>query len=1008
MTATIEPGEGREGITFTTEERGGRLRVLPSDAVALLRDKRLDPRLFDVTGLLELGYDDRNGGLPLIVAGAAPRTLRGATQVRPLAPVDGFAVRQERTGAARFWKDVTGGKAKIWLDGRRRVSLDASVKQIGAPGAWSRGLTGTGVKVAVLDTGIDDTHRDLAGKVAVRADFTGTGDARDTVGHGTHVASTIAGGGESSGGRLRGVAPGATLLDGKVCESLSCAESAILAGMQWAAEQGARVVNMSLGAPDTPEDDLVEQAVQALTEQYGTLFVVAAGNNGADRSVNSPASADAALAVGAVGKTEEAASFSSRGPRVGDSGLKPDITAPGVDITAARSKDSPGAGPYVAQSGTSMATPHVAGVAALLAGARPGWKAGTLKSALMASATPNPELGIYTQGAGRVDADRATTQVVTAEPAGIGFPKQVWPHGDDEPVPRKLVYRNHLDTPVTLNLEARAGKAFTVTPATLTVPAGGQAEATVTADTRADVPDGFLGGYVLATGADGVSVSTPVAVEKEVESYDLTIVHTDRAGRPTDTYGTDVYSLDGRRDLDVFLAGESTVTVRLPKGGYLVKAHILGEDGVAGVLHPGVDLDRDRSVAADARLARPISVKPPRADAVPLLGEIMYQWRDRDGSLGRTTLVGKSFDRLFTAQLGPDTTDGDVLTKVAGQWAAPTNPSPYAYRLTWFVRGRMVTGFQRKVAQNDLVAVRTDYASHLPDARVAASSRAWPRDGKIFSYLAPTWFGTPFTQTEYLNTDGGIRWQRMMFEYGTDGRLNRFDSGFARYRPGRTVTERWNRGVFGPSMPAGDQEGGDAIRTGDVLRTNLWLHGDGRGSLGWSSRATERTVLYRDGKPVAETPSLNAEFPIPAGPGDYKLVAEAERGAPATLSTRSSAAWTFRSDTPGEGETVRLPLSVVTFAPELDQRNAAPAGRRFTVPVTLRAMPGSTSGRLRKLSVEVSYDDGVTWAKADVRHMKVVLDHPRGDGFVSLRAKASDTAGNTVEQTVIRAYRITV
>jgi subtilisin family serine protease len=395
----ITPGEGRGKVDFHTYDQGGRLRVVPGDAIEPMRRGRLDPRLFDVTALIESGYDDRRPNLPLIVTGAsATRSLRGATGHRPLGAVDGFAVRQDRAQAVRFWQDlggVGGMGGKVWLDARVKLSLDTSVKQIGAPAAWAKGLTGAGVKVAVLDTGIDAAHPDLAGKVVARADFTETPDERDVDGHGTHVAATIAGGGD----RYRGVAPEAELLDGKVCEPQGgCPYSALLAGMQWAVDQGARVVNLSLGGSDEPGLDPLEEAVQRLTESHGTLFVAAAGNVGKDRTVSTPASADAALAVGAVDGTDRLADFSSRGPRVGDSGLKPDITAPGVEITAARGKDSPGSGSHVAMSGTSMATPHVAGTAALLAGAHATWKAGDLKAALMGSAPDRHPVGSVRAG----------------------------------------------------------------------------------------------------------------------------------------------------------------------------------------------------------------------------------------------------------------------------------------------------------------------------------------------------------------------------------------------------------------------------------------------------------------------------------------------------------------------------------------------------------------------------------------------------------------------------------
>ena len=1000
LTAMIERGEGRKEITFSTDDSGGRLRVVPSDAVPLLRAGRLDPRLFDVTTLLKHGYGDLRGALPLIVTGdAQPPRLRGATRTRALAAVNGYAVRQERAHAAGFWRDVIAGDGKIWLDGRATLSLDVSVKRIGAPAAWARGLTGAGVKVAVLDTGIDATHPDLAGKVAARADFTETPDERDVIGHGTHVASTIASQGMASEGRYQGVAPGVTLLDGRVCESRFCTESAILAGMQWAAEQGAQVVNLSLGSSDEPGTDPLEEAVQTLTERYGTLFVAAAGNEGLDRGVSSPSSADAALAVGAVTKEDEQAEFSNRGPRAGDGGLKPDITAPGVDITAARSKDSPGEGSYKTMSGTSMATPHVAGVAALLAGARPGWKAGALKAALMASAKANPDLGVFTQGAGRVDADRATTQSVTADPPSLAYGLQPWPHDDDQPISKKLTYHNHLGRPITLTLESGAGRTFTVAPTSLTVPAGGQAEAIVTADTRADGPSGLLGGYVVATGPDGLSVSTPVGVEKEAESYELTVNHTDRSGAPTGRYEMSIRNLDTEQ-LPIVVFGErNPFTIRLPKGRWMVDTTVASEDGVTLLVLPELVLDQPRTVEADARLGRPISVTLPAVDAVSRQGEVIYQWRAPDGRISNRGWLPRRLDGAFIAQLGPDRTYEGFRTKVGGHWAGADT-----YRLAWFVEGRLPTGFHRDVVKENLAMIRTDYARHLPDAQARASGAAAPREGLFAVWLSADDFTTPSVRTEYVNTDDGVRWRRFLAEYGADGRVNQFQSGHTRYRAGKVTTERWNRGVFGPSFQDSEENTNAAARTGEVISTHLWMFGDGRGSLGHSSRAAEHVALHRDGESAGEADSLITDFTVPPGEAAYKLVARAERGAPASLSTSVSATWTFRSAT--VAKTTRLPLSVVRFSPELDADNTAPAGRRFTVPASVRPMPGSTAGRTRGLTVEVSYDDGASWARARVQEGKVVLDHPTAQGFVSLRARSTDTAGNTVEQTVLRAYRI--
>ncbi|WP_214408808.1 S8 family serine peptidase [Sphaerisporangium fuscum] len=1035
--AQVTPAKGREGVTFAVREIAGRLRVVPGDALPLLRQDRLDPRLFDVTTLLESGYDDRRADLPLIMTGAGGaaklRSQLTAQVARDLPAVDGVAVRENKADGARFWKDLTGGSAsralaapsaKVWLDGKAELSLDVSVKQIGAPEAWAKGYTGTGVKVAVLDTGVDDTHPDLAGKVAARANFTDAPDARDVVGHGTHVASTIAGSGAASGGRYRGVAPDATLLDGKVCASRSCADSSILAGMQWAAEQGAKVVNLSLGHDDTPGLDPLEEAVQTLTERYGTLFVVAAGNNGQDRTISSPGSADAALTVGAVDKSDALAVFSSRGPRAGDSGLKPDITAPGVDIQAARGKDSEGEGSYTVMSGTSMATPHVSGSAAILAGEHPDWKPGALKSALMASARPNPAIGVFAQGSGRVDVARAITQSVTAEPGGLSFGRQAWPHTDDQPITRKVTYRNAGSAPVTLRLTTRAidgnGKPlpaslFSVTPDTVTVPAGGEAEASVTADTRGNIPEGFIGGYLEATGDGGASVATPLGVEQEVESYDLTLEHLDRSGKPspgdlisvlrTDVKWRDAYAVDVE-------SGDSTITLRLPKGKYVIDSRTVDDQGTTMLVHPGLDLNSSQTVVLDTRLGRPVSVGAPDTSALSLFSELTYGGEFLDGLKFFNGFTADSFDRRFIAQLGP-ARKYDVVTKIGGQWFTPApdggqDGSPSAYRLAWFLPGGLPAGFTKNVDRKELATVRRDYAVHQAGALGEVGSFAWPADDWFFGNEYLTDFHPPFTHTEYVNTDGGIRWKSGFFESGPDD-MAILESSATRYDAGRTYTEKWNRGVFGPSLVVG-LDAPAVTRTGNVITAQPALYGDRAGHTGISTTTKEHVALYRDGKLVTDQPFSFVLTEVPPEDAAYRLVAEAERGAGFPLSTRTSVAWTFRSAAGRDGTRTALPLSVVRFTPDLDRNNTAPAGRTFAVPLTVDVQPGSAAGPVRDLSVEVSYDDGATWQPANLVRAggkgTLLLRHPSSDGFVSLRARSTDTSGNTVDQTIIRAYRI--
>ncbi|HYN88648.1 MAG TPA: S8 family serine peptidase, partial [Ardenticatenaceae bacterium] len=137
--------------------------------------------------------------------------------------------------------------ALIWLDQPVYAFLDTSVPKVGAPQAWERSGRGAGVSIAILDTGIDTDHPDFADRLADTADFTDQG-VRDGHGHGTHVASTAAGSGKASKGQYVGVAPAATLLVAKVLRNDGTGMmSTVLAGIEWAVEQGAHIINLSLG-----------------------------------------------------------------------------------------------------------------------------------------------------------------------------------------------------------------------------------------------------------------------------------------------------------------------------------------------------------------------------------------------------------------------------------------------------------------------------------------------------------------------------------------------------------------------------------------------------------------------------------------------------------------------------------------------------------------------------------------------------------------------------------------
>lgn len=302
------------------------------------------------------------------------------------------------------------------------------VERVGAPAIWGAfGHRGAGVRVAVLDTGVDATHPDLKGKIKGWAEFDGSGaqltrsKPHDTDRHGTHVCGTIAGGGHS--GQFVGVAPEAEIYAGLVLNGRKGGTVAqILAGLDWAIEQRVHVINLSLGGR-TLERVVRSPFHRSLfhAASIGISVVAAAGNDGSQTS-GTPGNDFFALAVGAVDVKDRCAGFSGGGTHlitesehIGPKLLplaysKPDLCAPGVDIRSTVPKDAWGF-----LSGTSMATPHVAGAVALLRSACQGFsdlpgfrQSSVIQDIILATTFDLGERGLdHRFGFGRVDALRA-------------------------------------------------------------------------------------------------------------------------------------------------------------------------------------------------------------------------------------------------------------------------------------------------------------------------------------------------------------------------------------------------------------------------------------------------------------------------------------------------------------------------------------------------------------------------------------------------------------------------
>ena len=305
-----------------------------------------------------------------------------------------------------LWGLQNTGQSVWWHRGLVDADIDA-------PEAWTT-TRGNGLVIAVVDTGIDAGHPEFTGRLVPGYDFVeDDGDPQDTYGHGTHVAGTIAA--AENGAGVVGVAPLAQIMPLRVLDDAGQGTSAdVAAAFAYAADRGVRIVNASLGSPSP---SLVER--RAITEHPGTLFVVAAGNGGADETgddVDGPVheypcvhDEPNVICVAATTGDDTPATFSNYGA------TSVDLSAPGQNIVSTFPRGRPttlgasfatGDG-YEVMEGTSMATPHVAGAAALVASIQPAWIGLQLKTALMDGADRIPALAGRSVTGGRLNAARA-------------------------------------------------------------------------------------------------------------------------------------------------------------------------------------------------------------------------------------------------------------------------------------------------------------------------------------------------------------------------------------------------------------------------------------------------------------------------------------------------------------------------------------------------------------------------------------------------------------------------
>ena len=294
--------------------------------------------------------------------------------------------------------------------------LGWGLEKLGIDKLWAQGLTGRGVLIGHLDTGVNGAHPALEGAIHVFEEFDllghpmpGNAKPFDNDGHGTHSAGVIAG--RRALGRAVGAAPGALLVSGIVIEGGNVI-ARVLAGMDWAIENGIKILNLSVGLPGFFKDF---QPVMQRLRQLGILVIVAVGNEGPNAS-DSPGNYPEALSVGSIDQdgSIDANSSSQRFER-SDDPLVPDLVAPGVEIISA-SKD----GGFRAETGTSAATPHLSGMAALLWEAKPAATAAEVEQAIFASCSLPSGATADRANRGLPDGPKALQFLL--KPAGIAAP----------------------------------------------------------------------------------------------------------------------------------------------------------------------------------------------------------------------------------------------------------------------------------------------------------------------------------------------------------------------------------------------------------------------------------------------------------------------------------------------------------------------------------------------------------------------------------------------------------
>jgi subtilisin family serine protease len=1042
----VDPVDPRE--EFKSFTQGNDTYIVPSSA----RLDKLDMNLFDVDYLLREKYHELPY-LPLLVTGTSKTAIQTLIASQSLMSsithtfriLPAFAVKPRLSDLRSVYENLAGKSetAKIWLDRVNHVNLNESVPLIGAPSVWTAGYNGSGINIAILDTGIDPTHPDVSGKIVTAIDLTDDGTTDDLFGHGTHVAVIAAGTGIASEGKFKGVALGASLMNIKVLNRYGYGyDSWIISGIEYAANNGANIISMSLGGSPTDGNDPMSQAVDAAVAK-GVVAAIAAGNSGSYSTVGAPGAARKAITVGASDKSDNLAWFSSRGPTV-DFRVKPDVLAPGVNIISGHATNcipssvcsyipnppgEPSSGPpnyppyYWSLSGTSMATPHVSGLIALIKQANPTWTPAFIKDALINTALQLDGYDIYEQGGGRIQALDAVQTAMLMDPGSYSF-------GVLSAPPVGAVYSDFavynlggsaFDVSLSITLvDIQSGSSYssavTMNVTSLSVPSSSSKGIRLTIDLMS-LPTSVYSGLIYATRTDGKTIHSVFGFAK---LRPVSVMKLNRQGNPakgdwsfafkTSASSQDDYLFNWRA---LFTDANGAIAFFVADGTYTLTSFDSDERGMT--IADNVDIHDRTELVLDERNNMHIAFDPAAPNQKIAGTTYKLEFEPPYGNPGFAGLT--DYPSSFDMYIGM--TSGHVMFgyKYYPESAYNASDPFFVNAPTWVDLLYYSHGISYPLSftadYSQIVHKTSTYAVKVsPNKKALIGFSKYSKafnDGFDFETLF--WMTLPQRRTELLSPDIYYS-QTLEVEPRGSGNLN-FISPFP-YSPyigwpipearesypgrswpaGQSFEETWN-GILSSELNLYADSADSAQVFGSVFIDGYLHHFQDatRPIAGYITATKDGTTLFSD--TLSDLYSLSV--PI-SGFGTYDFNIQGTQTQP--LSTRTTANFTVNIGSAG----LLLPPLIEFRSSQIDLYNTATGS-----PVHMHVRVETPSSLVTDVSLKYSINDEASWITVPTSGTgdpkEFVADLPlSASGYASLWATASDGNGNTVSQIVKRAF----